>query len=860
MPNIQGQKKWSEIRLLESHELARGGINGNLNEQAKALADRTEFLNQEKASKLEIIQGVFEFSTYAEFNAAKATLPLNCTVVIGEANNTGTGTWGIGNNRWNGTTLTKSAYDPTIIAAADAAAKANEVVLNSIFGNLARISSNQSIIDFAQVITSRQTDGWFRIQWLKKTEVLNTKGIFVAFKLDVAGATYPTTYNDPNVFSSGIRVQAFDSTGLKYTRNLTNLPGTKIWYYFGSDADTILNVNDVAEIKVEGFAKTGVTITVSETLLYTDNKLANAEPLARNKAITDNELKLYEDRLLSNMQTDDQNNLLKNITSTNPSTVQLTSPILSATHERYSIACIIDTDGTYPTDNSISAGFRARFETVNGSTTSNATFLKRIGNSKVWYAKDVKVSGTFNQVKIYAQKLDGTYIKIDKSIISPNSFPDNFYMKVNEKIPAELNDLDNFVTGIVAQELSELNIESYPTTAFDALSRAVTRRVDVVAFGDSNHYMDGYGFDYALRNALTNRFGLYATPPLSGENNSLFPKTTVGASSEQAKHILASLDYIYVPDGTVISNSTLNGLIVGGGSTTKFRLNPISKLRCHFAYSTFSSGAGSFQPGVRTEQSPWTNRKMADLINTNTGSESRVLTYFDLDADASRDANPLGFKWTVPQKTVITGPFLSYFMRIEDLNKNNGICFSSLYGAGGQSLWDMVAKMNEYSMQHLSNYFYEIRRLQLEKNQNPLVVIYINSGLNDQNETSSPSWGWRESTDGKSATAYLDNLEALAKRISDVWQHNKWDERELFFWINPSHPTATPDAAKLKAYRKAAFTFAGSRARVSVVDFENLTSESELTANDWYREPTDHYHLKLAGYEALSQRIVDLIK
>ena len=112
MPNIQGQKKWSEVRLLETYELARGGVNGNLNEQAKALADRTEFLNQEKASKSEIVQGVFEFGTYAEFNEAKINLPPNCTVVIGEENTTGTGQWGIGNNRWNGTTLTKSAFDP----------------------------------------------------------------------------------------------------------------------------------------------------------------------------------------------------------------------------------------------------------------------------------------------------------------------------------------------------------------------------------------------------------------------------------------------------------------------------------------------------------------------------------------------------------------------------------------------------------------------------------------------------------------------------------------------------------------------------------------------------------------------------
>lgn len=115
MANIQGQKKWSDVRLLETHELARGGINGNLNEQAKALADRTELLMDEKASKQEVVQGVYEFVTYAEFNAAKSNLPINCTVVIGESNNTGTGTWGIGNNSWNGSSLVKSTFDPLVM-------------------------------------------------------------------------------------------------------------------------------------------------------------------------------------------------------------------------------------------------------------------------------------------------------------------------------------------------------------------------------------------------------------------------------------------------------------------------------------------------------------------------------------------------------------------------------------------------------------------------------------------------------------------------------------------------------------------------------------------------------------------------
>lgn len=110
MPNLEAQAAWVPVREI-GIELARGGPNGNMNEQATALLARTEWLNQQKASKSEIVQGVFEFGTYAEFNAAKATLPVNCTVIINEMP-TGTQTWGQGTNRWNGTTLSKSAYDP----------------------------------------------------------------------------------------------------------------------------------------------------------------------------------------------------------------------------------------------------------------------------------------------------------------------------------------------------------------------------------------------------------------------------------------------------------------------------------------------------------------------------------------------------------------------------------------------------------------------------------------------------------------------------------------------------------------------------------------------------------------------------
>lgn len=129
MPNLEAQAAWVPVREI-GIELARGGPNGNMNEQAKALLARTEYLNQEKASKSEIVQGHYEFNTYAEFNAIKSTLPLNCTVIINEMP-TGTQTWGQGTNRWNGTTLTKSTHDPLAQAKIDATVKANTAEANA---------------------------------------------------------------------------------------------------------------------------------------------------------------------------------------------------------------------------------------------------------------------------------------------------------------------------------------------------------------------------------------------------------------------------------------------------------------------------------------------------------------------------------------------------------------------------------------------------------------------------------------------------------------------------------------------------------------------------------------------------------
>lgn len=125
MADLEVQPGWPVARQLERNEFASGGPNGNLNEHAKVFLARTEYLKQQKADKSEIVQGQYRFTTLASFNAVKATIPANSTVIIEEAgSNQGT-------NIWSGTTLTKSAYDLLTQAKADAATKATAAESNA---------------------------------------------------------------------------------------------------------------------------------------------------------------------------------------------------------------------------------------------------------------------------------------------------------------------------------------------------------------------------------------------------------------------------------------------------------------------------------------------------------------------------------------------------------------------------------------------------------------------------------------------------------------------------------------------------------------------------------------------------------
>ena len=96
MVNIVTTPEWKSVRILEQEELALGGENGNMNEQAVALVARTEFLKQRTA---------YQYNTLALANADIANIAVNQNVNVVDSGLHYKATAGA-------TSLTKSPYDP----------------------------------------------------------------------------------------------------------------------------------------------------------------------------------------------------------------------------------------------------------------------------------------------------------------------------------------------------------------------------------------------------------------------------------------------------------------------------------------------------------------------------------------------------------------------------------------------------------------------------------------------------------------------------------------------------------------------------------------------------------------------------
>jgi len=112
MTDLTAVSQWSPVRQLEKTDQAIAGPGGIMNAQAQALANRTQYLKDNSATKLELAaksSGYYKsYATLASANSDIANIPFGTSVKVLSA--TGGGEYYKATS--NATTLTKSEYDP----------------------------------------------------------------------------------------------------------------------------------------------------------------------------------------------------------------------------------------------------------------------------------------------------------------------------------------------------------------------------------------------------------------------------------------------------------------------------------------------------------------------------------------------------------------------------------------------------------------------------------------------------------------------------------------------------------------------------------------------------------------------------
>ncbi|TIL53770.1 SGNH/GDSL hydrolase family protein [Mesorhizobium sp.] len=404
--------------------------------------------------------------------------------------------------------------------------------------------------------------------------------------------------------------------------------------------------------------------------------------------------------------------------------------------------------------------------------------------------------------------------------------------------------------------------------------RMTVGRVDFVGIGDSNQLLSGHGWDHGFQYALSQHFPMWATGLLSqGENNGsgsgqgyLYSRigALIGAVSGAPADLGKYLDkgagsifpayYTYLADGGSFSSNSQCGLFLSANCP----IDNGAALDFDLYWGSFTTGAGSFKPSVRIDQSPFNFLNVpASPTSTNTGAYGIQKTTLSITADPTRVDKAVGFKPIVTGNTGIVGPYFSTYYRARNPGRLTGFSYGTLEYRGGQSARTMANDLQQASNDTLTHYFSILRADQGSGTKT--IVICINSGLNDRNEGSA-SLGTAAIADGDSAPAFVDNFRAIVARIKAIWTLNGWNQKELFWILQVSHPQSSPDDAELVAYRAALEAYALYVGQAQVIDLSVVVPYADLIANGWYLNPvTDHNHLTQAGFEGASAAIIGAV-
>ena len=410
------------------------------------------------------------------------------------------------------------------------------------------------------------------------------------------------------------------------------------------------------------------------------------------------------------------------------------------------------------------------------------------------------------------------------------------------------------LNGLFSLEKSNVLIEIF--------GRLNSNRVDFVAIGDSNQLHSNNGWDGGMIVALSENWPMYATGFISSnENNSngsgiglgfKFHGSqskfgdSFGAPSSLHKYWDKGLgnafphNYIYMREGIYNGNS---GMIL-------FKNGPITlseKLKFQYHYGTFNYGEGSFRIILREDVAPYNRYLTSPKISTYSTEPKLEKIEFILEEDEVRLNKNLGFTYRY-----IKGPFFGLWMRVFSENIKTGFSFHTLNARGGKSARVLAEDLNELNDNSLSYYFSQIRENQ---GATKTIVIVINSGLNDINETEA-SLGPLKISDGSSADAFSDNHLAIINKIKEIWEINSWPSNELYWLLIPSHPVSISDT-ELLDYRNKLEELSENIENCEVINLEKLYNHEEMLAKNYYASEIDFNHLSEEGYNGISKEIFD---
>jgi len=396
-----------------------------------------------------------------------------------------------------------------------------------------------------------------------------------------------------------------------------------------------------------------------------------------------------------------------------------------------------------------------------------------------------------------------------------------------------------------ADDSSPLN--AVDSVVVEAFSHARIERVAVVGIGDSNQRFGGHGWSAAMSAALSKEFGCY------GSSLVFFRYDEKEDETIPAHMNASSFGGWFLPEGRNHRPDWRNGRIV---VPADHPLDVKGHLRFHLWYGAFP-GATVFSPAIRHDEAPW---KILEKVDAPVQAVSDVysLAHFQMDLAADPERNfPLLFS-VVPMNTEIEGPFFGSAIYAENTDKKNGIAYHTLYGVGGQSLYDMLKTIRDVWGQNKVGAFF--KQVQSSLNGSGRCIVMITSGLNDRNEKDK-SIGSKGGFEGSSNEAYEDNLEGLTMALNKFWVAAGGNPEMLTVVYMPSHPVSEErHEDMLIGYRTVARKVASASPQRGYIMLPALTNQPFMAENGYYDKGSEtNPHLSKKGYQELSNLVVKTI-